>query len=78
MNFEHDSASATAPALEKQASAIPAPNGRAYPDLDSLLAALEHERIATVAYYFWQQRGCPIGSSDEDWSRAVEYIRDSR
>jgi hypothetical protein len=77
MNFEDDSASASAPALETQPSAIPAPNGRAYPDLDSLLAALEHERIATVAYYFWQQRGAPHGSSDEDWIRAVEYIRES-
>lgn len=78
MNFERDSASATAPALEKQTSPASAPHVRAYPDLDSLLAALEHERIATVAYYFWQQRGCPHGSSEEDWSRAVEYIRDSR
>jgi len=78
MNFEHDSASATAPALEKQPSISPATNGRTYPDLDSLLAALEHERIATVAYYFWQQRGCPGGSPDEDWAQAVQYIRDSR
>jgi hypothetical protein len=78
MNFEHDSASATAPALEKPASEPSTPNGRAYPDLDSLLAALEHERIATGAYYFWQQRGCPIGSPDEDWASAVQYIRDSR
>ena len=65
MDFEHDEAS----------------NGTAsqsYPDLDALLAALEHERIAVTAYYFWQQRGCPHGSSDEDWSRAVQYIRDSR
>jgi hypothetical protein len=76
MNYEHDSASATAPALEKQSPVTP--NGRAYPDLDSLLAALEHERFATVAYYFWQQRGCPIGSPDEDWAHAVQYIRDSR
>jgi hypothetical protein len=78
MNFELDNAFATAPALEEKAFAIPVSNGRTYPDLDSLLAALEHERIATVAYYFWQQRGCPHGSSDEDWSRAVEYIRESR
>jgi len=78
MNFEQNSASATAPALEKPASATPELNSRAYPDLDSLLAALEHERIATVAYYFWQQRGCPAGSPDEDWASAVQYIRDSR
>jgi Protein of unknown function (DUF2934) len=78
MNFEDNSASATAPALDKQLSTTSAPNGQSYPDLDSILAALEHERIATVAYYFWQQRGCPIGSPDEDWAQAVRYIRDSR
>jgi len=77
MNHEHG-ASAPAPALEKETGGLSAPNGRAYPDLDSLLAALEHERIATVAYYFWQQRGCPIGSPDEDWAQAVQYIRESR
>jgi Protein of unknown function (DUF2934) len=77
MNFENNSAS-TATAFEKQAFVTSDLNSRAYPDLDSLLAALEHERIATVAYYFWQQRGCPIGSPDEDWASAVQYIRDSR
>lgn len=65
MNFETDVASTRV-------------GSRSYPDLDALLAALEHERIAITAYYFWQQRGCPHGSSDEDWSRAVQYIRDSR
>ena len=78
MTFENNSAFGTAPALEKQASATPEVDSRAYPDLDSLLAALEQERIATVAYYFWQQRGCPIGSPDDDWAQAVQYIRDSR
>lgn len=23
--------------------------------------------IATLAYQLWQDRGCPIGSPDEDW-----------
>ena len=77
MNHDHPSASATALALEN-VSTHSEPNGRAYPDLDTLLAALEHERIATVAYYFWQQRGCPHGSPDEDWAQAVQYIRESR
>jgi hypothetical protein len=74
MNFEQDSATATAPALEQ-----PAPAGiAAYPDLNSLLAALEHERIATLAYFYWQQRGCPNGSPDDDWLRAEQHIRESR
>lgn len=49
-----------------------------YPDLDSLLAALEHERIAALAYFFWQQRGCPAGSPDDDWFQAEREIRESR
>ena len=31
--------------------------------------------IAALAYQFWQGRGCPEGSPDEDWSRAVEELR---
>jgi Protein of unknown function (DUF2934) len=48
----------------------------AYPDLDSLLALLEHERIAKLAYSFWHQRGCPEGSPDDDWFRAQKCIRE--
>lgn len=35
----------------------------------------EHERIAVLAYEFWQERGCPIGSPEVDWFRAEEEIR---
>jgi hypothetical protein len=82
MNLEQNSATATAPALEQQAPTSPAtfegPVIAAYPDLNSLLAALEHERIAALAYFFWQQRGCPDGSPDDDWLRAEQHIRESR
>jgi Protein of unknown function (DUF2934) len=82
MNFELDSATAAAPALQPQASTSPGTlegSGiAAYPDLNSLLAALEHERIAALAYFYWQQRGCPEGSPDDDWIRAEQHIRDSR
>jgi hypothetical protein len=71
MNSTLDGTIATAPALEP----VEAPGIRGYPDLTSLLAALEHERIAALAYFFWQERGCPDGSSDEDWLRAEQHIR---
>ncbi len=35
----------------------------------------EHEEIARLAYENWQQRGCPIGTSEEDWFRAEEQIK---
>jgi hypothetical protein len=31
----------------------------------------EQQELATFAYLFWQERGCPEGSPDEDWYRAV-------
>lgn len=77
MNHEHQGASDAATAAHDEISGPAVSNGRTYPDLDTLLAALEHERIATVAYYFWQQRGCPVGSPDDDWTQAVRYIRES-
>ena len=35
----------------------------------------EHEEIACLAYQNWQQRGCPIGTPEEDWFRAEEEIK---
>jgi hypothetical protein len=64
--------SAAAPAKE------PSPAKEAHPDLESLLAALEQERIAALAYFLWQQRGCPEGSPEEDWFQAQQHIRESR
>jgi hypothetical protein len=31
-------------------------------------------RIAVLAYQFWQERGCPHGTSEEDWFRAEREI----
>jgi hypothetical protein len=30
----------------------------------------KQEQIARLAYSYWQARGCPEGSPDEDWLRA--------
>jgi len=35
----------------------------------------EHEEIALRAYRLWEERGCPIGSPEEDWFRAEQEIR---
>lgn len=34
--------------------------------------------IAARAYQCWHQRGCPVGSPEEDWSRAEEELRRER
>jgi hypothetical protein len=33
------------------------------------------EDIAVRAYHFWEERGSPIGSAEEDWFRAEEQLR---
>ena len=37
--------------------------------------SISHEEIAVRAYALWEQRGCPIGSPEEDWLCAEEEIR---
>ena len=34
------------------------------------------QRVARLAYRYWELRGCPVGSSDEDWYRAEREIAD--
>ena len=38
-------------------------------------APLQHKRIARLAYAYWEARGRPHGSPEEDWFRAEEEIR---
>ena len=39
------------------------------------IAAFGHNDIAALAYQLWEARGCPHGSSDEDWFEAVKQLR---
>jgi hypothetical protein len=34
-----------------------------------------HQQIAERAYQYWQERGCPEGSPEEDWYRAENELR---
>ncbi len=58
------------------------------PDLPSIEASTEsitpettiqeldnRQEIATLAYQHWIERGCPIGTPDEDWFHAEEQIK---
>jgi hypothetical protein len=31
--------------------------------------------VALLAYQLWSDRGCPVGSPEEDWFRAEEELR---
>lgn len=89
MNFEpkgpvslKNNTVAVAPASEEQelnsAATVAEPGKVDHPDLNALLAALEHDRIANLAYFCWQQRGCPEGSPEEDWFLAEKQIREGQ
>jgi len=34
-----------------------------------------HDDIAALAYALWQERGCPIGSPEDDWFRAETELK---
>ena len=35
----------------------------------------DHTEISRLAYLYWLERGRPIGSPEEDWSRAEQDLR---
>jgi hypothetical protein len=37
---------------------------------ESSAVPTEREKIARLAYSYWQERGCPNGSPEDDWFRA--------
>ncbi|MGA3095800.1 MAG: DUF2934 domain-containing protein [Bryobacteraceae bacterium] len=37
--------------------------------------APKEQDVAAFAHRLWQERGCPEGSPEEDWFRAVEALR---
>ncbi len=41
---------------------------------NNLTAGLKRERIASLAYKYWLERGCQGGSPEEDWFRAEREI----
>jgi hypothetical protein len=60
-------ASSPAPAIEATESAVS--------NQDTLsLAVSKRERIALLAYAYWEERGCQGGSPEEDWFRAEKEI----
>jgi hypothetical protein len=39
------------------------------------LTQTDRSAIANVAFRYWQERGGPIGSPEEDWYRAERELR---
>ena len=38
----------------------------------------KQQQTAFLAYQFWMERGCPVGSPDEDWFRAERALHSLR
>ena len=36
----------------------------------------DRKEIERLAYAFWQERGCPLGSPEVDWLRAEKEMRE--
>jgi hypothetical protein len=36
---------------------------------------LDQESISRLAYFYWEERGCPSNSADEDWFKAEAELR---
>lgn len=56
---------------------------KGYSRLEAALAAGEdgnvrHDEVQELAYRLWEERGCPLGSPDEDWLRAEEILERER
>ena len=41
-----------------------------YETKDKMMEQSDHQKVAQLAYRYWQERGSPIGSPAEDWFRA--------
>jgi hypothetical protein len=47
----------------------------AAPALADLSLETGHQEIAELAYRYWQDRGCPNASPEEDWLRAERDLQ---
>ena len=45
------------------------------PDLSIEQPTLDQDATGRLAYFYWEERGCPNDSPDEDWLRAEAELR---
>lgn len=60
------------PDLRRQQSQLQAGNERQ--PQGQMSNTLQQQAIANLAYELWQQRGCPVGSPEDDWNRAEQIL----
>jgi len=64
------------PTAPKMAAIPPAPEPGSQPErsIHEHAAEPSHEEIAQRAYQYWEARGRPMGSAEEDWFRAEQDL----
>jgi hypothetical protein len=45
------------------------------PDVSGHTGVNDQGDVPALAHMYWQQRGCPIGSDQEDWFRAEKELK---
>ena len=43
-------------------------------ELKKMRISPSYDEIARLAHRFWEERGCPDGSAEEDWLRAEKAL----
>jgi hypothetical protein len=41
-------------------------------------AGPDHANIARLAYLYWLERGCPVGSPEQDWFQAEQDLKNGQ
>ncbi len=63
-------------ALQKASATMPSDATTTMPEMSSV-SEYVNVAVATVAYHLWIERGCPIGSDQEDWFRAEAMLKNA-
>ena len=64
-----------APKIDPRKSAVNAPGN---PIESRRVESVNEYEIAALAYLLWQERGCPVGSDQEDWFKAESELKASK
>jgi len=66
--------------VEESAAIAENPNKPAESAVQTVGAEMScnEDGIAALAYKLWQERGCPLGSDQEDWFRAESELKNRK
>jgi Protein of unknown function (DUF2934) len=75
--YEPEAVLSEATAIARQNTAIQLPVAKE-PMTAPEESTSERQNIALLAYSYWQERGCPEGSPEQDWFQAEQAVQLSK